>query len=67
MYICICKAVTDSEICAEVRRGHNSLTGIQERLGVATTCGQCAVVADSVIQKALSQFDTTPQIKDTAS
>lgn len=67
MFICICKAVTDSQIHAEVRRGNSSLDCIQERLGVGMTCGKCAEVANDVILKARSEFDTQGRIKDTAS
>lgn len=67
MYICVCKAVTDSQIHLEVRRGHDSLDCIQERLGVGMVCGKCAMVANDVILKARNEFDTQGQIKDTAS
>lgn len=42
MYICICKAVTDREIRQAAELGANSLSEIQECLGVATCCGKCA-------------------------
>lgn len=42
MYICICKAVTDREIRQAAELGANSLSELQECLGVATCCGKCA-------------------------
>lgn len=42
MYVCICKAVTDREIRQAAELGANSLSELQECLGVATGCGKCA-------------------------
>jgi bacterioferritin-associated ferredoxin len=49
MYICICQAVTDSEIRACVSLGANSLDELREHLGVAAGCGQCASAAAALL------------------
>ena len=42
MYVCICMAVTDGEVRAATREGACTLEELQDGLGVATGCGQCA-------------------------
>lgn len=42
MYVCICMAVTDSEVRAATREGACTLDELKDGLGVATGCGQCA-------------------------
>ena len=42
MYVCICMAVTDSEVRAARRDGACTLDELKDGLGVATGCGQCA-------------------------
>ena len=42
MYICICKAVTDSEIRGAVEGGTTSMRGLRDRLGCSGQCGKCA-------------------------
>lgn len=42
MYVCICKAVTDSEIRNAVENGTTSMRGLRESLGCSGQCGQCA-------------------------
>ncbi len=41
MYVCVCKGVTDKQIKREMEAGAGTFTEIQERLEVATCCGQC--------------------------
>ena len=42
MYICICKAVTDSDIRGAVKDGTTSMRGLRDRLGCSGQCGKCA-------------------------
>jgi bacterioferritin-associated ferredoxin len=50
MYVCICNAVTDTEIqqCAE--GGARTLADLRDQLGVATNCGQCAQSARGILR-----------------
>jgi len=42
MYVCVCNAVTESEIRQAVELGARSLQDLQHGLGVAANCGKCA-------------------------
>ncbi len=42
MYVCLCNAVTEAEVAQACDRGASSLPELQEQLGVAMGCGQCA-------------------------
>jgi len=53
MYVCICKAISDSDIKEAVARGAETLSDIQTSLGAATGCGTCADFAREVINDAL--------------
>lgn len=51
MFICICNSVTDNEVHAAIQAGANSLSKLQECLGVATQCGKCACAATEILQQ----------------
>jgi bacterioferritin-associated ferredoxin len=53
MYVCICHAVTDSEIREAVDRGARSLFEVQCRLPVAGCCGRCEAAARDVVDEHL--------------
>lgn len=50
MYVCICNAVTDSQILAAVDAGHRSLKALRQHLGVAAECGRCARCAADLVR-----------------
>ena len=60
VYICICNAVTDKEIRKAAKAGANSLSALQEELGVAINCGSCSEDAAAILresrQKTTSAF-----------
>jgi len=41
MYICICKAVTESQICEAIRSGACTRRDITACLKAGTACGKC--------------------------
>ena len=41
MYVCICNAVTESQIREAADAGVTNLWDLQAKLGVATNCGSC--------------------------
>jgi len=51
MYVCICNAVTDSEIEAAYDQGHQTLDQITEALGVGNCCGRCVDTAKDVLSQ----------------
>lgn len=51
MYICICKAVTDKEIRRAAANGADNLYELRKALGVASGCGSCADMAQSILEE----------------
>jgi len=49
MYVCICNAVTDSQIREAADAGVTNLWQLQSELGVATNCGSCKEVATEIL------------------
>ena len=45
MYVCVCRAVTDSQIRDAAQSGVNTLKELRRELGVCSECGQCAASA----------------------
>jgi bacterioferritin-associated ferredoxin len=55
MYVCICHAVTDSDIRQAVDKGARSMRDLREGLGVSSQCGRCARCARQCLSNALSE------------
>jgi bacterioferritin-associated ferredoxin len=55
MYVCICRAVTDSAIRQAVQDGARSLRDLSARTGCSTQCGRCVKVAREVLDTALAE------------
>jgi bacterioferritin-associated ferredoxin len=51
MYVCICRAVTDSQIRHAANNGASTLKDLRQSLGVASECGQCASCAKDCLRK----------------
>ncbi|MGH8502171.1 MAG: bacterioferritin-associated ferredoxin [Gammaproteobacteria bacterium] len=49
MYVCLCNAVTDHQIRAEIRQGACTLHELRKRLGVANHCGRCGQCARAIL------------------
>ena len=58
MYICICKAVSDSAIWQSVSEGVSSFRDLSSRTGCGTQCGSCVQLAREVMDRALSEADS---------
>jgi bacterioferritin-associated ferredoxin len=53
MYVCVCNAVTESQVLRAVEEGVRNLRGLrglQARLGVALECGRCASYAHDLLK-----------------
>jgi len=62
MYVCVCNAVTDSDIRRAVDNGVCSIRQLRQKTGCASTCGCCTDLAAEILQKSLA--DTRePQFK----
>jgi bacterioferritin-associated ferredoxin len=55
MYICVCNAVTDSDIRKAVDNGVCSLGQLKQATGCGTTCGCCKELTIDVLQQALTE------------
>jgi bacterioferritin-associated ferredoxin len=55
MYVCLCKAVTDSEIVEAVDNGIEHLAQLEESLMVGTGCGCCRETAQQIIDERLAE------------
>ena len=55
MYVCICKAVTDTEIRAAADDGVHDLEQLAETLGAGTGCGCCRESAQAGIDEHIAE------------
>ena len=49
MYVCLCNAITESQIRDAADNGVDDLWGLQAELGVATNCGSCKEFASAIL------------------
>jgi bacterioferritin-associated ferredoxin len=54
MFVCVCNAVSDTQIEDAVDAGVTSFEAIQEQLGVANTCGTCACEVKQILSTKLN-------------
>lgn len=55
MYICICNAVTDSDIRQAVDDGVRGIGQLKMKTGCATNCGCCEQMVREVLNKSLRE------------
>jgi bacterioferritin-associated ferredoxin len=55
MYVCVCNAVTESDINRAVEDGANSMHHLEKRLGVSNQCGSCHCDAVSCLERSLEK------------
>jgi bacterioferritin-associated ferredoxin len=60
MYVCVCNAVTDSNIRNAVDEGVRNLKQLKRTTGCTTACGCCKEMAEEVLQQALIQKRENP-------
>jgi bacterioferritin-associated ferredoxin len=53
MYVCICNAVTDSDIRNAVETGVHNMKQLRQATGCSSTCGCCREMAREILQQAL--------------
>ena len=56
MYVCVCQAVTDSEVHQAAKNGAKSLRDLRRDLGVGVVCGRCASCARKCLKSANEDF-----------
>ena len=55
MYVCICNAVTDSDISNAVQAGVRNVKQLGQATGCSSTCGCCREMATEILQQALEE------------
>lgn len=66
MYVCLCHAVTESEVLEEAAAGASTIDELSRRLGVATGCGCCRDHAESLLQSGSQHAASTTLANDSA-
>ena len=56
MYVCICKAVTDTQIRSAVEDGVTTMKGLRETLGCTGQCGKCGKHVKKLRDQTLSEI-----------
>ncbi len=51
MYVCICNAITDTQIRQAAESGVRDLWQLQKKLGVAANCGSCKEEASQILRE----------------
>ena len=49
MYVCICNAVTDSEIQKAIEDGYDDLYALGIKLGAGMSCGSCTYAVQAIL------------------
>jgi bacterioferritin-associated ferredoxin len=57
MYVCVCHAITDSQIKVEISRGARRLCDLKQRLGLCSQCGKCGQHARQLLEAERAQLD----------
>lgn len=60
MYVCVCHAVTDSQIRQAVTQGACSMRLLRQELNVASSCGKCACMTQELLKQSLQQLPQGP-------
>ena len=60
MYICVCKAVTDSQIQTAIDNGVNTHKQLHQCLGVGSGCGKCSRHVRELVNKNSVPSTTIP-------
>ncbi|MCP3908299.1 MAG: (2Fe-2S)-binding protein [Oceanicoccus sp.] len=55
MYICLCKAVTDSQIREAVAKGATRFGQVRKELNLASQCGKCGILAREVFDQSIER------------
>ena len=55
MYVCLCKAITDTDIREAVDQGAVHVGHLAERCGLGTGCGRCQDTAEQLIEEHLAE------------
>ena len=54
MYVCVCNAVTDSDIRDVVDNGVRTIRQLRQKTGCTSSCGCCKEMAVEILQQAIA-------------
>ncbi|MBQ1492337.1 MAG: (2Fe-2S)-binding protein [Blautia sp.] len=57
--ICGCERVYEKDIVEAVRQGARTLSEVQSRVSCATSCGNCKILIEKVIQNTLQEMQAS--------
>ena len=60
MYVCVCNAVTDSDIRNAVDGGVRNMKQLSRTTGCGSSCGCCKDMAKELLQQALTENRESP-------
>lgn len=63
MYVCVCQAVTDSQIREAARDGARTLKDLRRDLGVTRDCGRCASCAHACLSEANQELSKPGKVR----
>ncbi len=63
MYVCLCKAVKDSDILDAVNGGVRTMRQLARETGCSSNCGRCAVTAAEILGQATGRSVTRLDIQ----
>ena len=52
MYVCLCNALTDRQLCAAAQSAGGSTARVYHALGVKPKCGQCVPMVRDMVKAA---------------
>ena len=55
MYICLCKAITDTQIREAVANGATRFGQVRQELGLASQCGKCGLLAREIFDQSMQR------------
>jgi bacterioferritin-associated ferredoxin len=56
LIVCVCHAVTDSQVRQAVHNGVTLMRELREELNVASSCGRCACCARDILRNTLKEI-----------
>lgn len=62
MYVCLCKAITDSQIREAVAKGATQFGQVRQDLGIASQCGKCGILARDIFDESIERTIDNDQL-----
>lgn len=62
MYICLCNAVTDSQIKSAIEEGHESLRSLKRELCIGKQCGKCIPDVMNILSESIASQEAYYEI-----